>query len=147
MAGIVLFVLSTAPEVRALDSSSFSGNVAPGFEAVPITRTDFGFVELDGEVLPCGLSVHALTLVQLGQYNVTRVLPQGGIDCDNPTALVRAEATHVVLQNQDPDQNLNYRVRVTFFVATFPYSWVVFPGILLVGGGGILLALTFLRRI
>ena len=111
----------------------------------PINRTGFGFVELTGEVLPCRLSFHAVTAVELMTINETRVLPEGGIDCQNTRAVIRAQATHVIAYNQDATANLSYRVSASFFVAPVPYAWLLFPGFGVIAVGLLVVGIPFIR--
>ncbi len=103
-------------------------------------------MEIEGEILPCGLSIHALTVVQVDQFNETNVVPQGGIDCDNPTTLVQAVANAVLVWNQDTVNSLGYRVRATYFSVNQPFAWFVFPPIGLIGAGLILIGVVLIRR-
>ncbi len=146
VAGFVLIFVSTVPEATELDQEVFQGLVLPGTHLVPINRTGFGWVEIMGEVLPCGLSIHALTLVEVNRVNETNVVPQGGIDCDNPTALVQAAADHILLWNQDTSNSLGYRVRATYFSVNQPFAWLIFPAIGLIGVGLILIGVVLIRR-
>ena len=146
VAGFVLIFVSTVPEATELDQEVFQGLVLPGTHLVPINRTGFGWVEIMGEVLPCGLSIHALTLVEVNRFNETNVVPQGGIDCDNPTALVQAAANHILLWNQDTSNSLGYRVRATYFSVNQPFAWLIFPAIGLIGVGLILIGVVLIRR-
>ncbi len=123
VAGFILIFVSTVPEAMELDQEVFQGLVLPGPHLVPINRTDFGWVEITGEVLPPGLSIHALTKVRVDLFNETKVVPQGGIDCDNPTAFIRAPATHVVLLKQDTVNSYGYPVRATYFSVNQPFAW------------------------
>ncbi len=50
-----------------------------------------------GDVLPCGLRIHTLTIVQMDFLNRTSVVPAGSLDRDNPTAPVQAAAKDAVL--------------------------------------------------
>ncbi|MDX1534618.1 MAG: hypothetical protein R3291_03250, partial [Thermoplasmata archaeon] len=74
--GVILLFVSTVPQATELDQEVFQGLVLPGQHLVPINRTDFGWVEITGETLPCGLSIHALTLVEVERFNETSVVPQ-----------------------------------------------------------------------
>ncbi|MEE9164497.1 MAG: hypothetical protein V3U17_06885 [Thermoplasmata archaeon] len=146
VSGFGLIFVSTVPEATELDQEVFQGLVLPGTHLIPINRTDFGWVEIEGEVLPCGLSIHALTVVQIDRFNETNVVPQGGIDCDNPTALVQAAANTVLVWNQDTVNSLGYRVRATYFSVNQPFAWLVFPAIGLIGVGLILIGVVLIRR-
>lgn len=123
----MLFV-SIVPDVQQLGQGVFIGAVAPGPHVVPINATGHGWVEITGEVLPWGLSIHALTPAQLAMFIQTLVLPRSDTDCDNPTALVQAAATHVVLHNQDLTDFYTCQVRATYFTVTQPFAWLLFPG-------------------
>ncbi len=146
VSGFVLIFVSTVPEATELDQEVFQGLVLPGTHLMPINRTDFGWVEIEGEILPCGLSIHALTVIQVDRFNETNVVPQGGIDCDNPTALVQAAANTVLVWNQDTVNSLGYRVRATYFTVNQPFAWLVFPAIGLIGVGLILIGVVLIRR-
>lgn len=146
VSGFILIFVSTVPEGTELDQEVFQGLVLPGTHLVPINRTDFGWVEITGEVLPCGLSIHALTITEVERFNETNVVPQGGINCDNPTALIQAAANQVLLWNQDTVNSLGYQVRATYFSVNQPFAWMVLPGIALIGVGLILIGVVLLRR-
>ncbi len=146
VAGFILVFVSTVPEATELDQDVFQGLVLPGPHLVPINRTDFGRVEITREVLPCGRSIHPLTKVPVDLFNETKVVPYAGIDCDNPTAFIRAAATHVVLLNQDTVNSLGYLVRATYFSVNQPFAWLVFPAISLIGAGLILIGVVLIRR-
>ncbi|MFQ5918979.1 MAG: hypothetical protein ACE5I4_02900 [Thermoplasmata archaeon] len=144
--GFVLIFVSTVPEGTELDQEVFQGVVTPGTHLLPINRTDFGWVEINGETLPCGLSIHALTITEVERFNETNVVPQGGIDCDNLTALIQAVANHVLVWNQDTVSSLGFQVRATYFAVNQPFAWMVFPGIGLIAVGLILIAVVLIRR-
>jgi H+/Cl- antiporter ClcA len=145
--GFVLLFVSTVPEGTELDQEVFQGLVPPDTQSlVPINRTDFGWVEITGEVLPCGLSFHALTITEVERFNETNVVPQGGIDCDNPTALIQAAANHVLIWNQDGVNSLGYRVQATYFSVSQPFAWLLFPAIGLIAVGLIVVAVVLIRR-
>lgn len=144
--GIAALFVSTLPQLEtAAPRELFIGTIAPGYEARQFNRTGFGFVELQGEELPCGLHVQVLTVVQWEAFNETRVIPTGGIDCDNPSALIPVGANAVVFYNEAVSTNLSYRVVATFFNATFPWSWLLYVGIAMIAGGGVTLAYAYFR--
>ncbi|MEE9593545.1 MAG: hypothetical protein V3W28_08190 [Thermoplasmata archaeon] len=144
-AGILLIFVSTLPDIQLVGEEVFEGTVGPGKHVAPINRTGFGFVELTGDVLPCRLSFHAVTAVELMTVNETQVLPEGGIDCQNTQTVVRAEATHVIAYNQDATESLSYRVSASFFVAPVLYAWLLIPGFAVVAVGLLVVGIPFLR--
>lgn len=149
--GFVLIIVANAPEATELDQEVFQGVAPPGQQVIPINRTSingtgWGWVRIAGETLPCGLSIHALTVTQVEIFNETNVVPQGAINCDNPEALVQAAATHVVVHNQDTDESFGYRVRATYFAVNLPFAWLVLPGIALIAIGLILVGVVLIRR-
>ncbi len=146
VAGFVLIFVSTVPEATELEQEVFQGLVLPDTHLVPINRTGFGWVEIMGEVLPCRLSIHALTLVEVDRFDETNIVPQGGIDCNNPSALIQAAANHILLWNQDTSDSLGYRGRATYFSVNQPFAWLVFPDIGLIGVGLILIGVVLVRR-
>lgn len=143
----VLFPLSTLVDRNEIASGTFTGSVPADEQVVvPINLTEVGFIQLEGEVLPCSLSIGAFTVLEVIDFNETHIFPRGSIDCQNRFALFEVPATHVVFLNEHPTDALGYRVHATYFTATFPYAWTAWAALGLIVAGGVLIVLLLLRR-